>query len=370
MKTKQARWKCPQCNEGILAPTKPRKNDTRRYCLPCSAKQGTLIERTAPALQAKREKRAAYTTAKIKQKRQTERKRQQPKKLQEKCDTKRKQIIHQEAQRIWELMHDWHKGKPLPHITIARGQNRGKQYGHAYGHQNRLQINIDPYQTPERSKRAWAVLTHELAHCACPPIKTTGKNRNAHHETFYRCIRHVWNKRWKLDISFHEVTHWGYSVDHIIQKQGYPHVTFTLPNPPDAQPPQPKTKPPKPTTYPNPITLRIPKGIDDELYLEFVERYEERQWNGEPKPDNEYNKQLATLNKAFENAKQLKNGGCTVEIPHNCLQHIKDEALNDFGRMDGYLYKNEFRKYDRFIQKLNDILNTINKPPTLPVLTK
>ena len=51
--TKQARWKCEKCNDGLLAPSRPRKNDVRRYCLPCSAKQGTLVERIAPALEKK-----------------------------------------------------------------------------------------------------------------------------------------------------------------------------------------------------------------------------------------------------------------------------------------------------------------------------
>lgn len=364
MTTKQARWQCPQCQTGILAPTKPRKNDTRRYCLPCSAKQGKLVERIAPALQAKREKRAAYTTTKTNKKRQKERKQKQTQKHQTQNETKRKQIIHQEAQRIWELMHDWHKGKPLPQITIARGQNRGKQYGHAYTHRNKIQINVDQYQTPERSKRVWAVLTHELAHCACPPINTGGKKDNTHHETFYRCIRHVWNKRWKLDISFHKVTHWGYTVDHIIQNQGYPKVTFTLPNAKNTQPPTPKTKPQTPTTYPNPITLRIPKGIDDDLYLEFIERYEP------DNPEHTYTEQDTTLNKALKNAKLLKNGGCTAEIPHNCLNLIREEVLDNFNRIEKYFYPNDYNKYDRFIKKLDHIIKTIQTQPTAPTLTK
>ena len=42
---KQSRWKCPTCGHGLLAPTRPRRNDVRRYCLPCSSKAGVLVER-------------------------------------------------------------------------------------------------------------------------------------------------------------------------------------------------------------------------------------------------------------------------------------------------------------------------------------
>lgn len=53
------RWVCPTCNSGALAPERPRKDDVRRYCLPCSKRTGKLVERAAPVLQARREKAAA-----------------------------------------------------------------------------------------------------------------------------------------------------------------------------------------------------------------------------------------------------------------------------------------------------------------------
>jgi len=67
--TKQARWKCPICNDGLLAPMKPRRNDVRRYCLPCSAKSGRLVDRLAPSLEKQREKRTAVVRQKRKAKR-------------------------------------------------------------------------------------------------------------------------------------------------------------------------------------------------------------------------------------------------------------------------------------------------------------
>jgi hypothetical protein len=55
---KQARWQCPKCGDGKLAPRRPRRNDTRRYCLPCSDKTGRLVQRQAPSLERLRQKAA------------------------------------------------------------------------------------------------------------------------------------------------------------------------------------------------------------------------------------------------------------------------------------------------------------------------
>lgn len=56
--TKRVRWECPEHGGAILAPTRLRKIDVRRYCLPCSEKAGVLVERFAPTLEKQRQKRA------------------------------------------------------------------------------------------------------------------------------------------------------------------------------------------------------------------------------------------------------------------------------------------------------------------------
>lgn len=43
------RWVCPKCDAGCLAPSRPRKDDVKRFCLPCSKKVGRLVERVCPA---------------------------------------------------------------------------------------------------------------------------------------------------------------------------------------------------------------------------------------------------------------------------------------------------------------------------------
>jgi len=227
--TKQVRWKCETCDDGLLAPSRPRKNDVRRYCLPCSAKRGTLVERTAPALEKKREKRTAIVQQKQKAKRLRIATKLQPKKQQQRVDEIRAKMIRKEAERIWALMQPYHKGKRLPQIVIARGQNRGRQYGHAESWANRIQVNVDRTQSVSRSQRVWEVLAHELCHCAVPPIMRNGA-RDVHSREFYHCLRDVWQRRWACEISFAKVSTWGYSVDYIIQAQAENRIEWVLPN--------------------------------------------------------------------------------------------------------------------------------------------
>ena len=59
-------WKCPECGSGVRGPERPRKNNVVRFCLPCSAKVGVLVERIIPALEVKRKaakKRASKKAA-------------------------------------------------------------------------------------------------------------------------------------------------------------------------------------------------------------------------------------------------------------------------------------------------------------------
>ena len=50
-----ARWECPNGKHpAVLAPTKPRKDDVRRFCLPCSEAKGRMVPRLAPRLEAAR----------------------------------------------------------------------------------------------------------------------------------------------------------------------------------------------------------------------------------------------------------------------------------------------------------------------------
>ena len=62
---KQVRWSCPNGCPGVLGPRQPRRSASVRYCLTCSAKSPTLVERTAPALERQREARAHKCIVKL-----------------------------------------------------------------------------------------------------------------------------------------------------------------------------------------------------------------------------------------------------------------------------------------------------------------
>jgi len=68
-KPKQYRWVCPQCGAGKLAPSRPRKDDVRRYCLPCSERTGRLVERLSPALERQRREKEERRRSRDKRKR-------------------------------------------------------------------------------------------------------------------------------------------------------------------------------------------------------------------------------------------------------------------------------------------------------------
>ena len=57
-KQRRVRWTCLQCDKGALGPTRPRKNNAVRYCLPCTAKTGKLVERECLTLEKRRERKA------------------------------------------------------------------------------------------------------------------------------------------------------------------------------------------------------------------------------------------------------------------------------------------------------------------------
>jgi len=59
------RWVCPRCRRGVNAPSRPRMDDVRRYCLPCSAATGRLVERTCPARETAAQARAAAAKEKV-----------------------------------------------------------------------------------------------------------------------------------------------------------------------------------------------------------------------------------------------------------------------------------------------------------------
>ena len=73
-KARRIRWECPSGQHpGVLGPTRPPRDSVVRYCWPCSAESGRLVERIAPALERKRAAGAARSVTKQQAKAERER---------------------------------------------------------------------------------------------------------------------------------------------------------------------------------------------------------------------------------------------------------------------------------------------------------
>lgn len=216
---KQARWTCLNCGEGGLAPTKPRRDDVRRYCLPCSAKSGRLVERVSPSLERRREAQAARTRERSKKKKARVSAQRQKVTANERLVKKREKLVLEEAQRLWKLLTPYHKGKRIPRIVITdTRQKRGASgYWIERGYYEEITLRLVPFETGYfHEARSWKVLLHELCHAACPP-----KDGDSHHREFYYAMKYTTEKRWRCSISFASLTgnRWGYSVDAVILEQ-------------------------------------------------------------------------------------------------------------------------------------------------------
>lgn len=233
--TQQARWQCPHCQHGCLAPTKPRRDDVRRYCLDCSRKTGRLVERVAPALERKREARKQAAGERAKVARARTRERMRPVKDRAKRYRERQAAFDKEADRLWpifekvtrELAGRYVGSRPPVRLTYT---NRFATSGLWDGHTVTVRIQDASTGSPS----AWETLAHELCHAA---LGSHHYGEASHGRLFYKVLREVAQRRWRLPISFAEINgttdsshSWGYKVDHIIIKQIGHAVTFTYPS--------------------------------------------------------------------------------------------------------------------------------------------
>ena len=229
-KMKQARWKCPICNDGLLAPQRPRLDDVRRYCLPCSSKTGKLVERIAPALEAQRTRRndARREAAKNERKRQRERierKQNSPREIARRKYTEQGQYgmnIKRETARLWKLLNKIpqtldgaartksivSRNKPPTVKLMKRGWRiddsdhvwvSSRAAGIAYGSHISIAPNV-----------SWETLAHEIIHCA---------GYHGHDRAFYIALKWLTETRWKMLLDFSQVGRYGYEVDSMIEAQ-------------------------------------------------------------------------------------------------------------------------------------------------------
>lgn len=204
-KTKQTRWVCPSCGNGCLGPTRPRKDNIVRYCLPCSEKTGKLVERETPALTKKRERQAEKSA--MKRKARAERAK--------KAEKKRTHLtLWDEGGRIVEVdvrktVYDIAK-KAGMHTSFDLTWNRrtdGSNTGRANEHRVHLSIG-------SRSLEYFCmIVAHELGHA-----KAGG--RAGHSERWKDAYEEICAKNWDTKPVFRlEVQSYRYAIDPKIQAQ-------------------------------------------------------------------------------------------------------------------------------------------------------
>lgn len=175
------RWICPDCGSGVLAPSKPRRDDVRRYCLDCSKRTGRLVERICPALEAQRQRKQEQRAAKNRRRRAAARRKkgreaEERKKLFDERSLVDDLNLHKEARKMWrtaalrDARKTWHaEDAPLPEITIR--QSTEKRYTSGTCHQtwHLLQRRITMTLCAQRNApEILTTLLHEMAHAACP----------------------------------------------------------------------------------------------------------------------------------------------------------------------------------------------------------
>jgi len=230
---KQVRWKCERCGDGLLAPSKPRRDDVRRYCLPCSSETGKLVERIAPALEQHRARRVEISRQKKKVERQREKARAEKKMNTPREIAKRKysQVgeygmpIKKETERLWKMLAKMPSTLPGARDAIRRVSTWDApkvslfEKGWSVDQKNPNRVFISPgaagtayYDHTIKVKPcvAWATLAHEIVHRA---------GYSGHDRDFYMALKWLAETRFRMIIDFSKITRYGYEVDWVISGQ-------------------------------------------------------------------------------------------------------------------------------------------------------
>lgn len=157
-------WICPNGCAAKRGPERPRRTASVRYCLACSARSDTLVERRAPALDRARSERAA----KAAQLRASAKSRQAA------SDSARTRVtgewgtidLTREWARIWETQRG-RDARVRPKLRIRRSAKDGRwSSGHAYSWEEGGNTVVTVGQG--HPEFAIALLLHEAAHVLCP----------------------------------------------------------------------------------------------------------------------------------------------------------------------------------------------------------
>ena len=181
----QRRWQCPRCGSGLLGPGRMRRDDTRRFCLSCSADTGRLVERVCPALEHKREQAKAGRAERASAQRVAERARREEREVIDGVN------VGQEIARLIRLpalrdeLPGYLRDRPVE-WTLDRSSN-GRYSGRAWP---RARIHLTLGNVP--ASQVKAIIAHELAHYVLPGVHHDGR--------WARCYTRVVREAYGVDI--------------------------------------------------------------------------------------------------------------------------------------------------------------------------
>lgn len=207
------RWVCRQCGTGALAPQRMAADDTRRYCLGCSASTGRLVRRTCPALDRARDTQA--------QRRAVARRRERDRAA---ADAAARATVggldlRAELARLWALpsvraaARSAERPTHPPALTVHRGRRSGVS-GRAWlgSHRVHLTVGASDLHTVRQ------VLQHEVCHVALP--------EDAHHGVaFLRLLAASATEAFGVSCAPHDWQHGpkrgcrAYSLDVVIRRR-------------------------------------------------------------------------------------------------------------------------------------------------------
>lgn len=179
-KPKRVRWDCPNAEHpGILAPTRLRRIDVRRFCLPCSEAAGVLVERVAPALARRREAAKETRARREKRKTATRRRRREA----ERTEAQRRRDFLAPYQLFWSRalrLRAWELDLATrPPRVVWRVAGDGCGRGRGSRRYVSLTLGVSPAGNLE-------LILHELAHAAYeghhpgfPRVEGEGRFHNA-----------------------------------------------------------------------------------------------------------------------------------------------------------------------------------------------
>lgn len=185
-KPKMVRWVCPNCDQGKLAPSRPRRDDVRRYCLACSEETGRLVERAAPALDRKRQQRSARLAEKRKAVAQREAERERARYTVAGVDLRQEMAAYLRLPLFRSM-----RRRP-PKLTVSRRSSYPSKLGYASPWQNTITVFDYPGCTEHDVRET---LLHEMVHIL---VGNERGSRHWHGPRFHETMREAARQAWGI----------------------------------------------------------------------------------------------------------------------------------------------------------------------------